>query len=579
MFLAVLKLKTSPPDKLRTASHFVLRQILGNIPYKNTQKFTNASMAKRMPTYIVPLQGMSWKRWGLKLGLLSFVLGQGAGPMLDSLVVENERIEQIELGAKPLPTVPKFSLPTWSEMERLPWQAAPAIKPALPATIGPTRPTWPRLAPLHLSYSLGRFLTQEAQLVWNRTRDLSWDSGLRLYHFSTLQGHLPQARWGQTQLEAWGGYHTATYRLRAQYSGGYEKYRLYAPYAEGWPGYQTPIPDSLYVHYWRQHLQAEADILPLQLRLVYRTQRTDFRTGVPEWLHFLSAQKDLALGTFGKLVLTSQFFTEGSRYLVAIQGQYERSWSQFQLRSGLYIGYGAYRNSTIVVAPIGQLTYQWRTFLRPFIENRAELRPISYFWAVEQNPYLGRQRAVLPFTKEWAQTLLGFSGQGRGWEYRLAGEYRLLLGAPLFVPQGPFFQVDTLRRFESWGVVFEGLFLPAPTSPYVEIQTALRQWSLKSVYPSYFGQAPWEFRCAFGYQKTNRLRAQLAIYALAARYLDPLTKASTYVDISWKVEAQVLPVLSFFVEMNNLLNRPFYRWAGYRERPLDLRIGLWTKIG
>ncbi len=506
------------------------------------------------------------------------MLGQGAGPLLDSLVVENERIERMELGAKPLPTIPTLSLPTWSEIERLPWHTAPAISPISPPLLSPARPTWTRLAPLHLSYSLGRFLTQETQVAWNRTRDLTWDAGVRLYHFSTLQGHVPQARWGQTRLEAWGGHYTPTYRLQIQYNGSYEKYRLYAPYAEAWPGYNTPIPESLYASYWRQHLEVETQITRLQLRLSYRSQRTDFRTGVPEWLHQLEAQKSWAL-RHGRLHWTGRVFTDGTRHLFTIQGQYERAWAQWLLQGGLYWGYGAYQGGAVVLAPVGRLVYQWRSFLRPFFENRAELRPLTYFWAIEQNPYLSLQRTTLPFTREWVQSLAGISGQGRGWEYRLAGEYRLAFGAPVLVPQGPFFRLDTLRRFQSWGLVFQGLFLPAPTSPYVEVQTALRQWRLRSTYPYYFGQAPWESRLALGYQKANRFRAQLAIYALGARYLDSLTKAPLYVDISWKVEAQVLPVLSFFVEMNNLLNRPFYRWAGYRERPLDFRIGFWTKIG
>lgn len=71
----------------------------------------------------------------------------------------------------------------------------------------------------------------------------------------------------------------------------------------------------------------------------------------------------------------------------------------------------------------------------------------------------------------------------------------------------------------------------------------------------------------------------LSAYGIGRRTLAPGVEAPPFVDISWEAHAQILPFLSIFAEMNNLLNRRFYRWYAYVERPLDFRLGIWIKLG
>jgi hypothetical protein len=167
-----------------------------------------------------------------------------------------------------------------------------------------------------------------------------------------------------------------------------------------------------------------------------------------------------------------------------------------------------------------------------------------------------------------------------GWEYRLAAEYARRNGVPLFVPMGAAFRVDTLRRLESLGLLLQALYLPAPTGAYVEVRFAARHWKIYSrSYTTLYGEAPVEGTLRSGYRLSEKWHFWGAITLIGPRWLDEQARTPAFVDISWRVERQILPVLTFFAEMHNLLNRPFYRWRGYRERPLDFHIGIWSKIG
>ncbi len=508
--------------------------------------------------------------------------GQVSDPLKDSLLVENERIEYLELGVKPYLPVVSFEVPKWDVRIAPEWDKSPAVSPVSLPVLAPARPTWVRLDPVHFRYSMGRYWTQEAQLLWNQTRALSRDAGVRLHHRSTLQGHVPQARWGITTLTGWGGYYNSAIAIEGRYEGSYQVYRLYAPYAERWEGYDhtAPLPDSLRVAYFRQQAEVMLRSPKHQRYLHYWTGRMDFRTGVPEWLHLLSAGAAFQLPWMGEGEIRSEAFVEGQRYSVAFRPVYRHQGAQWDIEAGLQLSYARAKQNLILVSPVGQVTYKgWSPLLRPFLKTDAWLRPVSYFYQVERNPYLHRMGGPLPFERTWTMTQIGIKGQGMGWDYQVAVEYTLREGTPLFVPQGAAFRIDTLRKFQSTGIVIQGLYMPAPIGAYTELRFAARQWKIRSVYSAYYAEAPIEGALRVGYRLSDKWNLSGAITLLGARWLDDQSRAPTFVDISWRVERQILPVLSFFVEMNNLLNQRFYRWRGYQERPLDFCIGLWTKIG
>lgn len=532
-----------------------------------------------MPISLVPLGGMRW----IVCGMMSTLLwGQGGDPLRDSLLVENERIEYLELGTKPYLPVMSFEMPKWEVKAAPEWDKSPTVSLTSPQAIGPARPTWPRLDPLHFRYSMGRYWTQEAQLLWNQTRALNQDAGVRLHHRSTLQGHLPQARWGLTTLTGWGGYYNTLLAVEGRYEGSYQVYRLYAPYAERWEGYDhtAPLPDSLRVSYFRQQAEVMLRSPGRQRYLRYWTGRTDFHTGVPEWLHIVNAGITFPLSLPGEGEVRGEVFADGQRYAVSARPLYRYRGARWEVEAGFQLSYARAYRPLLLISPVGTAIYKGGSpLLRPYVRADAGIRPVSYFYQLERNPYLRRTSGAPPFERTWTVTEIGIKGQGTGWDYRLAAEYTLQEGVPLFVPQGAAFRIDTLRRFQSTGILVQALFMPAPTGAYTELRFVARQWKIRSLYTAFYGEAPVEGALRLGYRLREKWHVWGAITLLGSRWLDDQNRAPTFVDISWRVERQILPILSFFVEMNNLLSQRFYRWRGYQERPLDFYLGVWTKIG
>ncbi|MCX8112331.1 MAG: hypothetical protein N3E49_03930 [Bacteroidia bacterium] len=515
----------------------------------------------------------------LKLWVLpwSVLWAQGWENIRDSLLIENERIEVLDLDQRPFPDVPKLERPVW-QIESPTWEGIPFHPGHHPAPLQPTKPTWTKRSPLHVTYGLGRFWTHSLGANWGRTRDLRADEGVSLTHYSTSKGHVPQARWGYTHLSGWIGRYSDKNGWEASYRGGYERFIFYAPFAEGWDGFKSdsPIPDSLRGHYFRQELRLRLfDRNKGEVRL--ETRRLDFRQGGPEWQGILAVEsRPLQVARWRSRLLT-ELFVEGRRFLAGGRVVADRVWGSWQVRLGLYIAGGRDSLFRLVAVPVGRLLYDGISpALRPYLELQGNLQPLTYYAASEINPYLRRESSILPLIREWINAQGGMRGQGAGWEYRLALEYRLIQGAPLFQPKWATFSLRGIPNFQSIGAVLQGIYAPNPEGLYFEWRATYRQWRTSE---TYFGLSPWEGWTRIGYQKPERFTAILSLYSLGRRSLAPALEGAPFVDISWEVHVQFLPYLSIFAEMNNLLNQRFYRWHGYIERPIDFRLGLWIKLG
>ncbi|MDW8416785.1 MAG: hypothetical protein RML92_04445 [Bacteroidia bacterium] len=516
-----------------------------------------------------------WKFWGLFFwGLLA---AQGWESLKDSLLIENERIETLELEQRPLPQLPRIERPVWS-MEAAVWDSIPTFPLYKPTTIPPARPIWTKRAPLHASYGLGRFWTHMASLSWGRTRDLRADEGISLTHTSTSMGHVRFARWGHTHLTGWIGRYAETRGWEAVYRGGFEKFIFYAPYAERWVGFgdAAPLIDSLRGHYWRQELRLRLYERRIgEVHLISR--RLDWRTGAPEWQVSLTGESRRLKLAEWHMHTGVNFFIQGKRFLVGSRLIAARNIGAWSITGGLRLAGGQDSTFKFLAAPLLRVIYTNITpYLRPYIETRGDLTPLTYFSASEINPYLTQVSGVLPFSREWINAQVGIQGQGAGWEYRLAGEYRFIQGALFFLPQGAMFAVQGISGFQSVGILAQMLYTPTASGPYAEVRAAYRSWRSSE---TYYSLPPWEVWARGGYALQEKLLVNLSLYGLGARLLAPEVKVPPYVDISWGAQLQIMPFLSIFAEMNNLLNRRFYRWYGYVERPMDFRLGIWIKLG
>lgn len=512
-----------------------------------------------------------------------WIRAQGWEPLRDSLLIENERMEAVEIDSRPFPMLPELQRPVWVPYEAS-WEGAPTPAQSPAAPLQPSRPSWTKLAPLHLRYGLGRFWTHDAAVGWGRTRDTKQDEGIAFTHSSTAQGHLPVARWGQTHLQAWLSRQIGQSTLQLRYRGGYEKFFLYAPYAEGWlprPERISAVPDSLRTHYWRQELSATLSRTQGSfLRIASR--RLDLRRGTPEWQATLEGQTpSYALpslrGWQGRTRLSG--FVEGSRFLVSLQSIALRHTPTWHLEAGLIAAIGRDTRLRFLLTPRVLAVYTGLSpALQPFAETQGQLQPLTYFAASELNPYLRRSPTPLPLLREWTQAQLGLRGRGRGWDYQLSAEYRLMENMPLFAPQGVDFLFTTARRFTSIGATAEFSYTPLATGPYAEARAAYRSWSLPDGL-SLYSTAPTEIFVRSGYRWRDRAAFSLSLAYLSRRTLSDTLSAPAFVDISWEAHIRLSPLLSLFAQMHNLLNQRFYRWYGYRERPLDFQLGLWLQLG
>lgn len=530
--------------------------------------------------YLCPVRKLLWML--SSVGSL-WISAQGWEPLRDSLLIENERLESVELDSRPFPVLPDLQRPLWSLPETS-WEGTPTPMQSPTAPLQPSRPTWTKLAPLHIRYGLGRFWTHNVAAGWGRTRDIERDEGIAFTHSSTAQGHVPLARWGQTHFQAWISRPMGANTFRLRYRGGYEKFLLYAPYAEGWlprPERTSAVPDSLRTHYWRQELSAT--LTRAQggfLRITSR--RLDLRRGAPEWQATLEGQTapyalPLLQGWKGHTSLSG--FVEGTRFLVSLQSSASRNTSNWQLEAGLTTAAGRDTRFQFLITPRLLAIYTGLSpALQPFAETQGKLQPLTYFAASELNPYLRRAPERLPLLREWIHAQLGLRGQGRGWDYQLSGEYRLVQQMPLFVPQGVDFLFTTTPRLTSIGAVAEFSYTPLANGPYAEARAAYRSWQLPEGLLLY-STAPAELLARGGYRWKDRGAFSLSLAYLSRRTLSDTLSAPAYVDISWEAHIRLSPLLSLFAQMHNLLNQRFYRWYGYRERPLDFQMGLWLQLG
>lgn len=522
------------------------------------------------------------------LGILSsvgslWISAQGWEPLRDSLLIENERLEAIEVENRPLPVLPELQRPRWSPSEAS-WQGMPVPKQTSVAPLQPSRPTWTKLAPLHLRYGIGRFWTHEIAAGWGRTRDTERDEGIAFTHSSTAQGHVPLARWGQTHLQAWISRQLSQTTLQLRYRGGYEKFFRYAPYAEGWlprPERLSDIPDSLRTHYWRQELSATL-LRPKGSFVRIASRRLDLRQGAPEWQATLEGQTTLYPLPFlrdwkGRTSFLG--FVEGDRLLASLQSWALRTTPTWHLEAGLLAALARDTRLRLLLTPRIRAIYKGLSpYLQPFAETQGQLQPLTYFAASELNPYLRRTPEPIPFLQEWTRAQIGLRGHGQGWDYQLSGEYRLIDQMPLFTPQGVNFLFTTASQLSSLGALAEFSYAPLATGPYAELRAAYRSWRLPQGVALY-STAPAELLARGGYRWRDRTTFSLSLAYLSPRTLSDTLSAPAYVDISWETHIRLSPILSLFAQMHNLLNQRFYRWYGYRERPLDFRIGLWLQLG
>ncbi len=517
---------------------------------------------------------MRYVLWGIGVAVL---YGQGWEGVRDSLLIENERIESLEIEQRPLPEVPRLERPVWRVVPPS-WEGMPMFPLHIPPAVQPTRPSWTKLAPLHVKYGLGRYWTQSVAASWGRTRDLQADEGVSLTHTSTPIGHVARARWGHTHLSGWLGRYTEHTGWEVSYRGGYEKFIYYAPYAEAWEGFdeRDPTPDTLKGHYFRQELRLR--VLDRDMgEFTVQTRRLDFRRGAPEWQATLQAGSRTYTISGWRAQAHGDFFIEGGRFVFGLRGLAEKVFSQWEIRAGFRAAVGQDSSLRAMGSPLLRVTYTGiNPLLRPYLETEGNMRPLTYFYASELNPYLRRERQRLPLQREWVHAQVGIQGQGRGWDYRLAAEYRLLQQALLFVPNGVAFDLRSVSTFQSIGAVLQAAYVPFPQGPGVELRGVYRSWQATQ---TYFSLAPWEIWLRGSYKSHDKLMITMSLYGVGPRTLAPATQVPAFVDISWEAHAQVLPFLSIFAEMNNLLNQRFYRWHAYVERPLDFLFGIWLKLG
>lgn len=471
------------------------------------------------------------------------------GQVPDSLLIERERIEKLELPQKSpilweVPSVGTLSI-------SLPQGRLPAIPADSPQKMAPPRVRWYKLPSLDMEGSYGRFGTPGVRITYQHRRDPNWDIGGSYKHFSSFKGHVPKARWAQNIFSFWGGYHTPRMASQMRYEGLMEKYFRFG----------AEIPD--WVSYYRHALWARLVVpfgsLPIALRVLAGREISFQATPT---FKYKSSWGD---GEFPLEVYYASTDKQ-SRYGLWFRPVVRYVWRDWSIKGGVSVLYSPIAE----VFPYLSVTWDRYTFWRPAFRIEAYPSKPDMYEITQLHPYI---ESDYQFRMGWERRVqVGFTGRYRLWGYEANGYLQTGLRVPIFYCDSAFryrflyeprLQRKGLKTTVSYG---------KPQDIQLFMSLSFTHFRLKEQ-PVYWHVPQIEGNLSVIINKEKFYLLPTA-FLIGSRHLPVVGKQPPYVDISTKVGYKFLQKGSIFVEVHNILNKTYYRWAGYRERPIDARLGL-----
>ncbi|MGQ9863393.1 MAG: hypothetical protein ACUVRD_02765 [Bacteroidia bacterium] len=471
------------------------------------------------------------------------------GQIPDSLLIERERIERLELPQK-APIL--WEVPSVGDLPvDLPRGELPAFPIDSPQKMPPPRVRWYKLPFLDVEGSYGRFGTPAARITYQYGRNPTWDFGGSYKHFSSFKGHLMRARWAQNTFALWGGYHTARIASQVRYEALGEKYFRYGSETPDWVSYGR--------HALSARLVVPFGFLPIALRVL---AGKEIALQATPTFRYESAWGD---GEFPLEVYYAATNNQ-SRSSLWFRPRIHYTWRDWSIGGGISVLY----SSTTEVFPYLWITWNKVAFWRPALQLEAYPSKPDMYEITHLNPYV---EPDYQFRMGWERRAqVGFTGRYQLWGYEVNGFLQTGLRVPVFYCDSAFryrfLYEPRLRRRGLHATVSYG----KPQSVQFFLSFSYTHFRLKEQ-PTYWHVPRVEANFSLAVNKEKFYFLPTAFF-IGSRYFPVGGKQPSYVDISLKIGYKLLPKGSIFVQVHNILNKTYYRWAGYRERPIDARVGL-----
>jgi hypothetical protein len=526
----------------------------------------------------------------------------------DSSVFENERIERLEIRAKPLLELPE--IPNEAPERSLTYvspdlQYKPGLPPPRMIPLEQDKPTWERLYNHHVRLGLGLWLTPLAEVHLGSGRQINKSWGAQYRHLSTPVGHTGFANFGDHRLGVQGRLLQPMYTVYTEADFRYYRYNFYG---KEQPTTGALIEDKSWRDSIRQHQLLTTALLGVRsnytagklsydvpLKLEVFGDRREAR----EW--YINASPSLEVPVYDSLyarVASRMTFGQAStsshassRIFLDVTPQLAWYNSVIRARVGLRANlYSDTAGSEFNVYPAIEAEV---VAIPKYLSIYASAYGQTHFnrrmdW-MQDNPWMAPGLHAAPTFERYRATfglrgnLLRFTWQAEG--YLRQARNQVVFVSPLNdslirragMEQGYFYAAYE-PEFRETGIGLELQYDPA-TIFRAGLKVDVRSFSLDSLSHN-FHVAPVMVQAngAWGLLE-RKLWLNLSLRYIGARPLGfdregQLDTAEGFVDANLGADYRLSKRFSIFVEVNNLLNQTYYRWRYYVERPLDVRAGV-----
>ncbi|MCS7073344.1 MAG: TonB-dependent receptor [Bacteroidia bacterium] len=543
--------------------------------------------------------------WFVGLGIVTSAWGQ-SDPLKgkDSLILENERIEGLPHSTKPAVVIPAPDLKSQQKLQTysplpLKFQPEVQITPVVVQPIG--KPKWNRPENHFIKLGFGRFLAPLAQIRLNSGLIPNYSWGIAYEHESALQGYVKYATFTEHKLLLNG----TLLQPNQKISASVMLHRLgYYQFGDSLALTREVSKDSLKRNFFRAELLTSIGSLPrdtsvwnYQVGLRFRHCSDQFSNQelqlallpelfykiTPEWtvggkVEFAWMSLQQKWNFLSDSVLS--YSTKPTRLQLDFLPTLRYQQKQISATVGVRLAHFSYLDTSITtVSPFVNASYQIiPSRLQAFANWNGGITPTTLFQQLPENRFLNVQQSVF----RPAQIRFDLEGGFRGnfastVSWGLAFRHLTANQMPIWYSTEPGnIQLAYENRFQMTGGTLH-LAYEQQQGFRAGFQFSYHSFLLKDLEHN-FSVPPMKTDLLVGYNWNDKLIVQTGLFIYGKTPLKKQTSGEiVYQDvmIDWNFEAnyRINKRFSIFAEANNLLNRKYYRWYGFQERPLDFRAG------
>ncbi|MEM7367118.1 MAG: TonB-dependent receptor [Bacteroidota bacterium] len=522
----------------------------------------------------------------------------------DTIVLENERIEDVIDSEKPFIKPPYQEIKTGSteeiQYESKDFYVETAFQPVEPKIRNLDKEKKENLTNNHLRLGVGRFLTPLAQLYINNGRDREVDYGLSFQHLSAHKDVIPLRRFRED-------FGTATFAKISKDITAQGRFHLYNTayfYYAGddstlIPGPAAAREDSLKMGFTRVDVSGQlfSNYNPKEEVFYdagagikfYRDRFTNSELHLaitPSGGYRLRDDTNLHLGTELNYIRGNIGGIAQNRFFAELTPSLNFDNETFSLKAGVRFNYFGNSIDTVNYSNLGPMVEVGYEAvpdqLKLIVGLSSGMTNNSYYDMIYENRYLNRSVDIRPTT----ETINAyFAAEGNISQY-------LDYSAKVFYKRNQ----NQLMYVNNDSITFTALYdsLMTTTGAHVEINYDLEDGlqlggalnlnvyntsNQNGLTPKYFHAAPirLDLYGAYVIQERVKTRAELFVFGpTPMKNLESgaIESRNAYLDLNLHADVRITDAISVFLSVNNLLNSNYQRWYNYPERKIDIMGGI-----